>query len=136
MAESYTIVNRTSKKIEGVWDGRHYELAPHESRQFDELICYAFKKQNLQLGSLDPRSGAVTFLVGIKELGDPCDPLKQEILINPKTGKPEVEIWNREHLTGSRPSEVVPGDNGLYQVKEWKRGQDSEVIGFVDPEGK
>ena len=134
--EAYTIVNRTSKTLQGVWNGRHYELKPYESREFEDLVCYAFKKQNPQMGSLDPRSGMITFLVGIKEIGDPCEPLdkEKETVIDPTTGKPAVEVWDCTKLTGARPSEVVAGDNGLYSLKDWKQPQNRDV-GFVDPDG-
>ena len=114
MSDYYTVVNRTASERNTVWDGRHYTLAPHEEKVFPADVAYAFKRWNLQLGSLDPRTGNLVVMVGIKELNEPCDPLDKEVLIDPTTGEPHVELWDRSLLTGARPSEVVAGDNGLF----------------------
>lgn len=126
MPEFYTVVNRTDRIIKTTWDGKHYELGPHEEKQYEDNIAYAFKRWNPQLGSLDPRTGSITFLVGLKELNEPIDPIK-EILIDPLTGKPHIEVWDRSKLTGARPSEIVAGDNGLYSEQMWKRGQNLDL---------
>ena len=118
MADYYTVVNRTNSERNTVWDGRHYTLAPREERVVPEDVAYAFKRWNIQLGSLDPRTGNLVVMVGIKELNEPCDPLETDVLIDPKTGNPHVELWNRDKLTGARPSEVVAGDNGLYSSQD------------------
>ena len=127
MSEYYTVVNRTAEVRKTVWDGKHYELAPREERVFPAEVAHAFKRWNVQMGSLDPRSGRVTLLVGIKELNEPCDPLVQDVLIDPKTGKPHIEVWDRDKLTGARPSEIVPGDNGLYSQQLWKSPQSTDL---------
>ena len=125
--EYYTVVNRINETVNAMWDGRQHELGPYEEKVFPELVAYAFKRWNVQMGSLDPRSGKITFLVGLKEKGDPCDRL-EKTLIDPITGRPAVEIWDRSKLTGARPSEVVPGDNGLYSGGDWKSGQAADTI--------
>ena len=127
MSETYTVVNRIGRKVETIWDGKIYELAPHAKGLFVAEVAHAFKRHNVQKGSLDPITGNLVWYVGVEELKDPCDPLEQEILINPKTGKPHTEIWNRERLTGARPSEEVAGDNGLYSEQMWKRGQSTDL---------
>ena len=129
MAEYYTVVNRCSKQLDTMWDGRQYELTPYESKVFPELVAHAFKRRNIQMGSLDPRTGKINFLVGIKELDEPCDPIpvNEETIIDIATGKPAVEIWDRSKLTGSRPSQVVAGDNGLYSAKDWRSGQSTDL---------
>ena len=131
MADYYTVVNRTATARNTVWDGRHYELAPHEEKVFPAEIAHAFKRWNIQMGSLDPRTGTIVNLVGLKEMKDDCSPLVKEVLIDPATGKPHIEVWDRAKLTGSRPTEVVPGDNGLYssQALRNKSAQPAE-IGF------
>jgi hypothetical protein len=127
MAEYYTVVNRCSKKVQTMWDGKPYELGPFESAVFPELVAYAFKRWNIQMGSLDPQTGRVEFLVGIKEKDEPCEPLKNEVIIDRTTGKPAVEVWDRSRLTGARPSEVVPGDNGLYSADVLKGRQPTDL---------
>jgi len=110
-----------------MWDGRPYTLGPYEEKIFPELVAHAFKRRNIQMGSLDPRTGNMVFLVGLKELGDPCEKLKEEVLIDKSTGEPAVEVWDRSKLTGARPSEVVAGDNGLYSKGDWKSGQSTDL---------
>ena len=129
MAEYYTVVNRTSKSLSTTWDGRQYELAPYEEKTFPELVAYAFQRWNIQMGSLDPRTGRITFLVGIKEKGEPCEKIDpdKETLIDRATGKPAVEQWDRSKMTGSRPIDIVPGDNGLYSRKDWGSGQSTDL---------
>jgi len=125
--EQLTVVNRISKSVKTTWDGKHYELGPYEEKIFSEDVAKAFKRWNIQMGSLDPRTGKIVTLVGIKELNDPCDRLEMEVLINPATGKPHIEVWDRAKLTGARPSEIVPGDNGLYQTGSWKSPQNTDL---------
>lgn len=127
MSEFYTVVNRSSKVVKSTWDGKHYELGPYESGMFEDQVAYKFKARNPVMGSLDPRTGQIIYYVGIKEKNDPIDKLDQEVLIDPTTGKPHVEVWNREHLTGARPSDVVPGDNGLYSARDWKNPQSTDL---------
>lgn len=124
----WTVVNRSKTRVaKTTWNGQHYELQPLEEKMFPEDIAFAFKRWNIQTGSLDPRTGRIVLLVGIKEKGDPCTPIEQDVLIDPATGKPHVETWDRSKLTGSRPSQVVDGDNGLYSIGDWKHGQNPEL---------
>ena len=118
MEDYYTVVNRTNSERNTVWDGRHYTLAPRESKIFPTDVALAFKRWNIQMGSLDPRTGNLVVLVGLKELDEPCDPIETEVLIDPATGKPHVETWDRSKLTGARPSMVVDGDNGLFSSQD------------------
>ena len=116
--ETYTIFNRTTKTLQGTWDGRHYDIGPGETQMHPESVALAFKRQNPQMGSLDPSTGSINYLISIKELEDPLTPIEV-------TNAPEV--WNREKLAGARPSELVPGDNGLYGMGDWRRGQPLDV---------
>ena|SRR3990167_3409307 len=125
--ETKTVTNRTNSIRKCTWDGRHYELAPGATEIFTAEVANQFKRWNIQMGSLDPCTGQITYLVGVKEDGDPLEPLTQEILIDPSTGKPHVEVWNRDQLTGARPSKVVAGDNGLYATRDWKSGQNTDL---------
>lgn len=113
--ETMTVVNRSSKVLKTVWDGKHYEIGPHETQICTAEVARQFKKWNPQMGSLNPQTGAINFLIGIKEDNDPTEPIEQT---------DAVEVWNRDKLTGARPSEVVPGDNGLYSKQvAWKSPQ-------------
>ena len=113
--ETLTVTNRTSKALQTVWDGKHYEIGPHETQIHTADVARQFKKWNPQMGSLDPRSGRINYLIAIKEDNDPETPLEQT---------DAVEVWDRAKLTGARPSEIVPGDNGLYSGQvDWKSRQ-------------
>ena len=127
IARMFTVVNRSGQVAQATWDGQHYELGPHATEMFEELVAHKFKANNPLMGSLDPRTGQITCRVGIKELGDPIQPLTADVLINPTTGKPHVEVWDRNKLTGARPSEIVEGDNGLYSAGDWKSPQSTDL---------
>lgn len=102
-----TLVNRTDKILHGTWDGRHYDIQPGLNT-FPELQALAFKRQNPVMGSEDPITGYMDFKVGILEDNDMVEPLA--------ASKESIERWDRSKLAGARPTEVVPGDNGLYQM--------------------
>ena len=97
-----TVVNRTSKNLEGTWDGRHYTLTPGE-HAFPIIMAEAFKRQNPLMGSEDPRTLQCEYLIGIKELSDNCEPLEQS---------PALERIDRSK-TPEKVVEVIRG-NGLY----------------------
>lgn len=102
-----TVVNRTNTLLQGTWDGRHHDIPPGKS-SFTEVQAYKFRAQNPIMGSEDPMSGTVAYKIGIEDDGDDCTPL-----VGMKEG---IERWDRSKLAGAKPSEVVAGDNGLYQL--------------------
>ena len=102
-----TLVNRTEKTLRGVWDGRHYDIAPG-THSFPEVQALAFKNQNPVMGSENPQTGEITYKLGIVDDGDPITPL------TPQVGPEAVERWDRSKLVGAKPSQIVDGDNGLY----------------------
>ena len=98
--------------MKGTWDGRHYDILPGESAH-PRLTAEAFKRQNIKTGSEDPRTGSVTYLVAIKDDGDDCSPMEQNIDPN------IVERWDRSKLPGpKRNVDVIAGDNGIYSVRD------------------
>lgn len=122
-----TIVNRTNKVLHGVWDGKHVDIAPGK-HSFPEKAAIAYRRQNPLMGSLDPRTGDITYMLGIEEMRDPITPL------NLDEAPPSIEKWDRSKLTGARPTEVIPGDNGLYQLGRTAGSPAlSPNSGFVDP---
>jgi hypothetical protein len=74
--EYVTIVNRTSKVLQGVWDGRHYDLAPGK-HQFARTIAEKFRAQHPIMGSEDPYNLSMLYLIGIEEDNDDCSPVEQ-----------------------------------------------------------
>jgi len=102
-----TLVNRTNDTLEGVWDGVHHRISPGK-HSFPEIQARKFKEQNPVMGSEDPRTGDMIYKLGIEEDRDPTDDLG--------SFEESVERWDRSKLAGARPTEVVRGDNGLYQM--------------------
>jgi len=127
MSEFVTIVNRTDSPREGVWDGKPHVLPPGKS-EHPKHKAIKFVEQNPIMGSEDPRTGDMKYYLGIEELRMDCTPLTPDA---DKAYNP-TERWNREHLTGARPSEVVAGDNGLYSGS-WRRSQPADST-FVNPD--
>lgn len=107
-----TLVNRSSKALTGTWDGKHYQIAPGK-HTFPEFMAEKFRDQNPIMGSLDPQTNHIDFLLGIEEQGDDTFPVEQSNAI---------EKWDRSRLHGARPTEVVPGDNGLYSRASLAQG--------------
>jgi hypothetical protein len=103
-----TLVNRSSKILRGTWDGRQYELQPGK-HEFPEIQALKFKEQNPVMGTLDPYSGRMDYLIGIIEHNDPLTPIEQSSAL---------QHIDRTKLQGARQVEVVPGDNGLYSRRD------------------
>lgn len=97
MAQVFTLVNRTSKTLNGTWDGRTYDLTPGK-HSFPEIQAVKFKDQNPLMGSLDPYTGNMIYLIGIEDLNDDCSPIEQS---------DAIEQWDRKKL-GGLPVEVRP----------------------------
>lgn len=130
--EFVTVVNRTSQTLSGMYDGRPYEFAPNSKQEHPKHRAVKFVEQNPVMGSEDARTGSTLYKLGIPEYNMPCDPLTDEDLAQFGDA---VEKWDRKTLTGSRPSEVVKGDNGLYSRRDASQGSGGLPTGgnFVDP---
>lgn len=76
MAAYVTLVNRTTKNLQGVWDGRHYDIAPGK-HSYPEIQAMKFKDQNPVMGSEDPYTLTKQYLIGIVEFGDDVTPIEQ-----------------------------------------------------------
>lgn len=114
--EFVTVVNRTKDDLVGTWDGRQYDIKPGKNH-FPKVQAYKFKDQNPVMGSEDPRTGSMIYKIGIEESNDPCDPLPDALI---SASKKAVERWDRSLLIGARPTDIVPGDNGVYSVRDVK----------------
>lgn len=102
MSQYVTLVNRSSKTLRGVWDGRHYDIAPGK-HSFPEIMAMKFRDQNPIMGSEDPRTLQCDYLMGIEELSDNCTPIEQ-------TDAPQRIDRGK---TPDKVVEVIQG-NGLY----------------------
>lgn len=100
--EYVTLVNRTSKTLKGTWDGKHYEIVPGKN-EYPVIQAEAFRRQNPLMGSQDPFTMEMQYLVGIVEQGDEITPLEQSS---------SIELMDRAQMAGARPTEVVRGNTG------------------------
>jgi hypothetical protein len=98
--EVVTLVNRSSKPVKGLWDGKPYILAPNGKVALPVVVAEAIKRQNVVMGTEDPFSGEMECLVGIVEQGDPLTPIEQSRAIT------------RREL--AKDELVVPGKAGMY----------------------
>ncbi len=105
--EIVTLINRTSKVLDGKWDGKPYRLQPHSKQAYPVLVAEAFKRQNVVMGSENPYTGEMDYLVGIEEQGDPITPIEQTQVITRMDRKPL-----------GKNEEVVKGENGIYSVRD------------------
>jgi hypothetical protein len=106
--EVVTLYNRTSQNVDGTWDGKPYRIKAHAKEALPLTVAEAIKRQNPVMGSEDPYSGSMDYLVAILEQGDDDSPVEQ----NSKA----ITRMNRAPL--NKNEEVVKGDNGIYSVRD------------------
>ena len=110
--EYVTLVNRTSKKLQGTWDGRQFVVLPGES-MLPKAVAYAVKRQNPLMGSGSYELHDTIYLVGVKEDGDDISPIEQSNsleLIDPK-------ILHAATVAQGRRVETVPGVAGMFKSR-------------------
>lgn len=83
MAEIVTIVNRSTKTLRGVWDGKHYILAPGK-HEFSRTMAEKFKAQNPVMGTENKYTGEMQYLIGILEDNDDVTPIEPTTSITRK----------------------------------------------------
>lgn len=129
------VVNRTSKPLEALWDGYRHTIPVGESLQ-PWLVALAAQKQNILMGSQDPREnyndfGAVVSLVAIKEQGDDESPIEQNYNA--------IEKWDRSLMPGGVAAvHVVHGRTGYGAVPRSPQSSDiafapNEASGKIPP---
>ena len=102
--EFVTVVNRSSKTLKGVWDGRHYDIAPG-SAQYPKIQALKFKEQNPVMGSENPYTLERQYLIAIVEQGDDTSPIEQSTAI---------EKWDRSLMANAGDVVIIKG-NGQYR---------------------
>lgn len=105
--ELVTVVNRSSKVVNGKWDGRPYAIAANGKVALPVIVAEAIKRQNAVMGSEDPYSGDMEYLIAIVEQGDDQSPIEQTQVIT---------RMNRKAM--GKNDEVIKGDNGLYSTRQ------------------
>lgn len=125
-----TVFNRTDEILVATWNGQQYDIGPGEHR-LPESVAKAAKKQNVVMGSEDPRTGKVIYKVSVKEHNDPLTVLTEAELAGPKRVYMHWgERWDRSKLTGARPSEVTAGDNGIYSARDVVMEKPPQISSF------
>jgi hypothetical protein len=126
--EFVTVVNRTQRSLSGMWDGKTYVVQPGKSSH-PIIIAEAIKRANPIMGSDNPLTGQLQYLIGIEEQSDECSPIEQSS---------EIELFNRQLMKNAVPIMVVPGNVGMFSVKRSDMapllaGGTNAESGFVKP---
>jgi len=119
--EVVTVVNRSSKTVNATWDGKPYQIPAHGKVSLPRIVAEAAKRQNVVMGSEDPYTGEMQYLLGVEEWGDPLTSVEQT---------PIITRMNRTPL--KKNEEVIKGDNGIYSVRDVAQGVSPE-LGWVKP---
>ena len=106
--EYVTLVNRTSKSLNGTWDGKQIVIAPGE-KMLPRLVAEAVKRQNPKMGTQGSELFDVVYLCGIKEYGDPLEPVEQS---NSK------ELMDPKILHGAKRMMEVAGETSMYRTRQ------------------
>ncbi len=104
-----TVVNRTTKTLKGVWNGRHFDITPGK-HGYPLIVAEAIKRQNPIMGSGNDWTEAL-YLVGIEEFGDDVSPIEQS---------PAVERMNSAVLHGDKQMTPVMKPTGMYSRNEMR----------------
>lgn len=76
--EIVTVVNRTSRPVEGIFDGQVIMIPAHGRTSMLKNAAELVKRQNPVMGSEDPADiRSADFLVGVVEWGDDLSPIEQ-----------------------------------------------------------
>jgi hypothetical protein len=107
MSQYVTIVNRTQRDLQGVWNGRQWKIPPGKS-SFPKAQAIKFKEQNPIMGTQDPFSLECKYLIGIEEQQDDCSPVEQSNAI---------ELTDRSKLNKSEQDVEVITGQGMYRPR-------------------
>ncbi len=108
MHEIVTVLNRTSQPVQGTWDGKPYIIKANAKVSLPIIIADAIKRQNVVMGSEDPYTGEMDYLVAVIEHNDPQDPIEQTKSITRMNRKPIA-----------KPDETtMEGRTGLYSLRD------------------
>lgn len=106
MSDFVTLVNRSSKVLQGTWDGHHYMLKPGK-HEFSRVKAEKFREQNPIMGSENKYTGEKQYLMGIIEDGHDVTPVEQT---------DSISLEDLDAKIKSGELRVVAG-NGLYSPR-------------------
>ncbi len=113
-------VNRTDGDLEACWGGRRYPLKPGDN-PLPLRVAEAAKRQNPIMGS-GTNMWDMEFLVGIRELGDPIDPVKQS---------DSLELMDPVQLHGAKPHAVIAGKAQAFKNVNVLKNDDGQLDNAV-----
>ncbi len=123
--EFVTLVNRTSKFLNGTWNGKQFKVAPGP-QTFPMRTAQAIKAQNPKMGTQGSEIFDVEYLCGIKELGDDVSPTEQS---------DAKELMNSKVLHGNKRMMEVQGETSMYRTRQSVAADlpNMNVAGFEKP---
>lgn len=89
--EYVTLINRSSKTLNGTWDGRQYALKPGR-HEFPRVQAEKFKAQNPVMGSEDRYTLEKQYLIGIVDDNDDITPIEQSNSVSLRQPTTEEKI--------------------------------------------
>jgi hypothetical protein len=107
-----TVKNRSSRPLQGTFDGVPYVLKPHEERPMLANVAEMIMRQNPVMGTEDATDNnrSTVSLVGIKEWGTDCSPIEQSKAVErfDRSTVPDAEGQKARAitLTGGKPTRV------------------------------
>lgn len=75
--ELLTVVNRSAKDLNATWDGKPILIKANAKVALPRIVAEAAKRQNVIMGSEDPYTGEMQYLLGIVEFNDDISPIEQ-----------------------------------------------------------
>lgn len=125
--EYVTLVNRSSKTLNGTWDGRHFDVAPGQ-HMFPRKVAEAIKRQNPIMGTQGREIWDVKYLVGIVEFGDEVTPIEQSNSIE----LVDPAILHAASVRQGNKVEVVAGPAGMYRNRQAFASEQAPTGGGID----
>lgn len=119
-----TVVNRTNKPLEAIWNGVRRKFEPGETPNIPLAAAEAARRQHVIMGTADPyEMNVADYLIAIKELKQDCSHVEQSN---------SVERWDRSLVPGgTKAVEIQKGRGGSYQ----SRDPLSSISVFDSPKG-
>ena len=118
--EFLTVVNRTSRPLSCTWDGKQHTIPAKSKTSQPAIIARKLRNDNPIMGSDDPSTGQLQYLIGIEEEGDPITPIEQS---------DEIELYNRRLQAKAVPIMIIPGNTGgLYNIPRSPLPADGQFV--------
>jgi hypothetical protein len=118
------LINRTSRVLTFVADGKQYELTPGENYGFNSAQARFAKAQNPLMGSEDYHTLRTESLVAIKGSKDPVDEISDEVL-----NAAPLERFDRSSMPGASNVKSIRARHQMLGRIEGAANEFSQAIG-------